>query len=216
MHPDRAERPPHRPDTPLVYSEQIAVMAARRGDEAALTWLLRHHDRMIRAIASDFYAAGHDRKDVQQEGRLGYLTAVRDWQPGRASFRHFARHCVRREIQAMVQRANRNKHAVLTHADRLERPVRVAQRPDAATVGDTLTAPPRDAGDPEHTALMREQLATMVAATDSLTALERDALTLILNDYSYADAATTLATGVRAVNNAVQRARAKLGAAGRA
>ncbi len=58
--------------------------------------------------------------------------------------------------------------------------------------------------------LAREQLRALIARTRTLSPLERRALVLANNDHSHTEIAATLHIRVRAVNNALQRARHKL------
>ena len=58
--------------------------------------------------------------------------------------------------------------------------------------------------------LAREQLRALIARTLTLSPLERRALKLANNDRSYNEIAATLHIRVRAVSNALQRARRKL------
>ncbi len=64
--------------------------------------------------------------------------------------------------------------------------------------------------DPVAKTLAREQLQALIARTRTLSPLERRALTLASNDRSHNEIAATLRIRVRAVNNALQRARHKL------
>ncbi len=64
--------------------------------------------------------------------------------------------------------------------------------------------------DPVAKTLAREQLRALIARTRILSPLERRALVLAANDRTHAEIAATLHIGVRAVTNALQRARHKL------
>ena len=58
--------------------------------------------------------------------------------------------------------------------------------------------------------LAREQLQALIARTRTLSPLERRALMLANDDRTHTEIAATLHIRVRAVNNALQRARHKL------
>jgi RNA polymerase sporulation-specific sigma factor len=64
--------------------------------------------------------------------------------------------------------------------------------------------------DPVAKVLAREQLRALIEGTRTLSPLERRALMLANNDRPHTEIAATLHIRVRAVNNALQRARHKL------
>ena len=78
--------------------EQLCAQAAN-GDRSAEETLVLRHARLVRVCARPFFLAGGDSEDLLQEGMMGLLTAIREFQEGRgASFRTFAALCVRRRI----------------------------------------------------------------------------------------------------------------------
>jgi RNA polymerase sporulation-specific sigma factor len=174
--------------------------------------VLRDHDALVRTIAREFYAPGQALEDLEQEGRVGLWTAARDFEPARGvPFAAFARVCIRRHVVAAVQRANRHKHAMLSGAERFERPVRGH---GGRLVRDVVAARAAgEADDPLRVTLTRESLEAVTAMLPALSARERRALALVADGHSYASAAEHAGGTVGGVASAVQRARRKLAAA---
>jgi RNA polymerase sporulation-specific sigma factor len=204
---------------PTSIWERRLIRAARNGDPVALTRLLSLYEPMVRRIARTLYLPGGDRDDLAQEARLGVIDAARSWDPARGvPFSSFAWLCAIREARMAVGAARARKHQILNSAFQLDRgPV-----DDAAVVGLpsgawlpalSFTIAGRRDDEPEAKTLAREQLRSVVARTHTLTALERRAIGLAASDYTHGEIADELHVGVRAVNNALQRARHKLAAA---
>ena len=183
---------------------------------------------MMRLIARRLYLPGGDHDDLAQEARMGLVDAVRTWDPERGvPFSNFAWLCATREARNAVNAARANKHHCSYHGprparrrrgramdalDRRRAPFDPTRRPAAsgsacppssASVAATTTRWPRRSA--------REQLRALIARTRTLSPLERRALALATNDHSHREIAATLHIRVRAVNNALQRARRKLG-----
>jgi RNA polymerase sporulation-specific sigma factor len=165
----------------------------------------------------------HD--DLAQEARMGLVDAVRTWDSERGvPFSNFAWLCATREARNAVQAARTAKHHLLTTATPLD--VADGNAKDALTAGGLPcdhhanaqrhqrvrnTGAARAHGDdPVAKTLGREQLRALIARTRTLSPLERRALALATNDHSHREIAATLHIRVRAVNNALQRARRKL------
>jgi len=203
------------------------ILAARRGDATAQARVLAQYEPMMRLIARRLYLPGGEPDDLAQEARVGLVDAMRRWDPARGvPFSNFAWLCATREARNAVVAARATKHHVLTMA----MPLGVADgsAKDAYTAGETpldsqanaqrrrrvrTTAAASAYGgghDPVAKILAREQLQALIARMRTLSPLERQALVLANNDRSYDEIATALHVRVRAVNNALQRARHKL------
>jgi RNA polymerase sporulation-specific sigma factor len=212
---------------PTTGSERRMILAARRGDPIAQARVLTQYEPMMRLIARRLYLPGGDPDDLAQEARMGLLDAMRTWDPARGvPFSNFAWLCSTREARNAVHAARSSKHHALTTA----MPLGVADgsAKDGYTAGETpldfqanaerrrrvrTAAPAVGAGgdhDPVAKTLAREQLQALIARTRTLSRLERRALMLANNDRSHTEIAATLHIRVRAVNNALQRARHKL------
>jgi RNA polymerase sporulation-specific sigma factor len=170
---------------------------------------------MVRRIAHTLFLPGGDRDDLAQEARVGVIDAARTWDPHRGvPFSCFARLCAIREARMAVSSACSHKHQVLSRAWPLEPSV---GRDDPSDLDREYLVPEvarvvgRRDDDPVAVTIAREQLDGVIGRMQSLTAMEREALVLAASDYTHREIADALQVRVRAVNNALQRARHKLG-----
>ncbi len=171
-------------------AEVLLIAQAKGGSQEAFAALSERYGGMIRRQAAYLHGPLLDREDLEQEGLLGLLYAVRSYKPGEsASFYTYARVCVRHR---MISAARRVKLLV------------------------TLNVPyePRQDGggnDPEQRLLDREEEERLHRRLKKhLTSLEYEALKRHLDGYSYEETARLLGVGAKAVDNALQRVRRKL------
>jgi RNA polymerase sigma-H factor len=187
--------------------------AYRHGDRAAQARLLALYEPLAQAIVRGLFLLGGEREDLAQHARLGIVHALRDWDPARgAPFKPFVRLCVVREARMAYLAARARKHQPLNAAVPLDAPGRPL---DGFAEADCVTGEERLAGvradaDPVLKTLARERLREIRERLPSLSALERDALALAASGHSHREIAGALGVSRRAVNNALQRARAKL------
>jgi len=176
--------------------ERSLLLAAKRDDRHATEELLRRYQPLLRATTHRFrLPAGIDRDDIAQEARIGFLRAIRCWQPERGPFAAFARRCVRNQVLHALDSAGAEKHKLLSHAVALDTTPLCGGR-----------------GDPEAVVLAHEQLAALALAMRALTDWERTAVHASLNEIPYGDIAREHAVTPRAVTLAARRGRRKLAA----
>jgi RNA polymerase sporulation-specific sigma factor len=176
------------------------VHAAQAGDELAFQRLLCRHQPLLNAHARRYFLPGADDDDVAQEARIGFAKAVRGYRPDAgASFRTFAAMCVARQLATALKAARRHKHLALSEASRGD---------DAQRAWERL---PADADGPAERARARERRDQLRAAATSLSALERAVLGHALAGWSTSEAAYQLGIAPKSADNALQRARTKIG-----
>ena len=84
-----------------------------------------------------YYMAGADEDDIVQEGMIGLLKAIRQFDPGKdASFGTFAGVCITRQIISAIRSAGRDKHKPLNTSVPLSNPV--VNGSEDVTIADTL------------------------------------------------------------------------------
>ena len=104
-------------------SDEALCAAARRGDRDAEEALIKRYTRLVRQLARPYYLAGGDSDDLIQEGMIGLMYGVREYDAGRAaSFRTFAERCIRNRLYSAVRAAARDKHVPLNQSVPLEIP----------------------------------------------------------------------------------------------
>ena len=165
---------------------------ARQGDEAAQSAIIAHLMPHIRRAAAANLVRGLEREDAEQEGLIALFGAINTYQPQRhAAFDTYAIRCIRTAIADARRRAGRKKHLPLNQSVPL----------------DERQAIPG----PEEQAVHREEYrATIRILRTRLSAVERRVLLLYLDGCSYQAIARRLGLTVKAVGNALTRARSKL------
>ena len=99
------------------YTDESLCAQAAAGDRTAEETLVHRHTRLVRMCARPFFLAGGDSEDLIQEGMIGLLTAIREYDPSRgARFRTFAATCVRRRLISVVRAAAGGKHTPLNES----------------------------------------------------------------------------------------------------
>ncbi len=182
--------------------EELQAMASERVSGAEET-LAERYARLVRACARPFFLSGGDSEDLIQEGMLGLLSAIREYDAGKgASFKTYAETCIRNRIQSAIRTAARKKHAPLN---------------DGVSLDDVLSDESQSLGaryyqrSPEEQVLARETEKEFISAYSRLLSkLEARVLDLYLDGLSYQEMAGALGKDVKSVDNAVQRIRRKL------
>lgn len=199
---------------------QILVRNARSGCASSHRILLRRYEGFIRWAVGRSFLKGADLDDILQEARIAWVEAVNDYDPFRhPNFLTFAEMVIRRSIYNAMQSSLAKKHTPLHGYESFSEPagkgdppetMRGQVNPSSLTVGDTLPtsepSPSEQYAAAESEQLLREFLDA------SLTPIEHGALTGFLDGETYEDIARRLGVTPKAVDNALQRSRAKLNA----
>ncbi len=134
------------------------VRRAQAGDLAAEEELLRRYKELARVKANMYYMVGADEDDVLQEGMIGLLKAVRQFDPDKeAGFRTYAGICITNQIISAIRSSRRNKHKALNTSVSLDTSIGNKEggaEDDRLRLEDTLMASPADS--PEQMLLMRD------------------------------------------------------------
>ena len=175
------------------------------GDREAEEVLVERYMRLVRTCARPLFLAGGDNGDLVQEGMLGLLSAIRQFDPSDGtSFRTFAEHCIRMRLYSAIKSASRLKHLPLNQGVSLEQlsedsPMQLSAIPDVLRC------------DPEEMVLARERTEELYSElAQCLSKLEKQVLDLYLDGLSYREIASLLGKEEKAIDNAVQRIRRKL------
>jgi RNA polymerase sporulation-specific sigma factor len=190
-------------------SDEQLVLAARSGDDQALTALLTKYRAFARVKARSYFLVGADREDIVQEGMIGLYKAIRDFNGDlESSFRSFAELCVTRQIITAIKTATRQKHGPLNNYVSFERPVGGEDDGDRV-LGDVL--PTVAISDPADLVISAERIRALQAHFDEvLSDLETEVLRLYVEGKSYQEIAERLQRHVKSIDNALQRIKRKL------
>ena len=175
---------------------------ARRGDRDAEEILVKRYNRLVRQLARPFYLAGGDSDDLIQEGMIGLICAVREYDGQRAaSFRTFAEICIRNRLYSAVRAAARDKHTPLNQSVPLEMPFFDGQSSCfGAMAGEN----------PEDLIIGRERVQDALSdVRKQLSDFEAKILGYYLDGLSCREIAKTVGRPPKSVDNAVQRIRRK-------
>ena len=189
------------------HSDENLCSRVALGDRDAEETLVRRYTRMVRMCARPYFLAGGDSEDLIQEGMVGLLHAIREYDPGReASFRHYAQVCIQNRLISAIKAAARDKHTPLNNYVSIETPLF-----DGFTIHDTCGTDHRRLENPEDTLIGREEVQErMNVLQDGLSGLEARVLRLYLSGLSYSEIAAEVKRSPKSVDNAVQRIRRKL------
>jgi RNA polymerase sporulation-specific sigma factor len=199
---DRWRRPEERSDDEL-------VLAARSGDDEALSLLLTKYRSFARVKARSYFLVGADREDIVQEGMIGLYKAIRDFNPDmQSSFRGFAELCVTRQIITAIKTATRQKHGPLNNYVSFHRPVGTDDDGERV-LSDVI--PTAAISDPADLVISAERIRALQAHFDEvLSDLETEVLRLYVEGKSYQEIAERLQRHVKSIDNALQRIKRKL------
>ena len=181
----------------------------KNGNQEIMDYLMVKYKSMVRKKARAMYLLGGENEDLIQEGMIGLIKAVRDFDvTQKTSFSSFAELCVSRQMYSAIEASNRKKHLPLNSY--------VSLYEDSEEVGERRSLPLIDTiesskeNDPEvlyfgkeYTEAFAEQLKEL------LSPLENHVLYLHLMGTDYRTIAELLGKSPKSVDNALQRIKTK-------
>ena len=181
----------------------------KNGNQEIMDYLMVKYKSMVRKKARAMYLLGGENEDLIQEGMIGLIKAVRDFDvTQKTSFSSFAELCVSRQMYSAIEASNRKKHLPLNSY--------VSLYEDSEQVGEGRSLPLIDTiesskeNDPEvlyfgkeYTEAFAEQLKEL------LSPLENHVLYLHLMGTDYRTIAELLGESPKSVDNALQRIKTK-------
>ncbi len=184
-----------------VRDQQLWVKASR-GDPAAEEELVNEYSRLVKICARPYFLAGGDSEDLIQEGLLGLLSAIRNFDPSKeVKFTTYAELCIRRRLYSAIKTASGNKHTPLNDYVSLE-----SQDLDENSAQGKVFL-----RDPEEFVIARERVDEIAdCLKGSLSRFESKVLGMYLEGLSYRELARAVHKTPKSVDNAVQRIRKKL------
>ena len=181
----------------------------KNGNQEIMDYLMVKYKSMVRKKARAMYLLGGENEDLIQEGMIGLIKAVRDFDvTQKTSFSSFAELCVSRQMYSAIEASIRKKHLPLNSY--------VSLYEDSEEVGEGRSLPLIDTiesskeNDPEvlyfgkeYTEAFAEQLKEL------LSPLENHVLYLHLMGTDYRTIAELLGKSPKSVDNALQRIKTK-------
>lgn len=186
--------------------EELCRQAAcgnRRAEEVLVT---RYH-RLVRACARPYFLTGGDSEDLIQEGMVGLIHAVREYDESKAaSFHTFAEVCIRNKLFSVLRAASCDKHTPLNQSIPLDIPFFDSN--SYSQVASDLVA-----SSPEDLLIHREYMESLLSGVrKQLSEFEAKILGYYLDGYSCQEIAAFVGRSLKSVDNAVQRVRRKISA----
>ncbi len=180
---------------------QLVAGGSREAEEALVT----RYNRLVRTCARPFFLVGGDSEDLTQEGMVGLIKTVREYDPAKtASFRTFAEICIRSRLYSVLRAAARDKHAALNQSVPLDTPFFDSNSYTSGTSQLAQQNPEESLIDREHTA------ALLAGVRKQLSEFEAKILGYYLDGLSCREIAETVGRPPKSVDNAVQRIRRKV------
>ena len=122
-------------------SDEALCCFAQQGSGQAAEDLVKRYTRLVKTCARPYFLVGADAEDLLQEGMLGLMKAIREFDGRKgAPFGAFAKLCVTRKIFSAVRAAAALKHDPLNHSMSIDRPL----FEDLAESHTRVTAPSSD------------------------------------------------------------------------
>ena len=181
----------------------------RAGDRDIMDYIMVKYKSMVRKKARAMYLLGGENEDLIQEGMIGLIKAVRDYDESQgASFSSFAELCVSRQMYSEIEASKRKKHLPLNTYVSLYEESEVEK--DGRTMPLIDTIEPEQENDPEALYFGKEYTEAFVEQLkENLSALENHVLYLHLMDTDYRKIAELLDKSPKSIDNALQRIKNK-------
>ena len=189
--------------------DEEVVRYAKGGSRRATEHLLLKYRGIVEGKARSYFLIGADHEDIVQEGMIGLFKAIRDFRTDKLlPFRAFAELCISRQIFTAIKAATRQKHIPLNSYVSLHASLFDAD--SDRTLLDTLAE--SDNSDPEQVVITRQFSDDLrFRIRRELSDLESAVLRGHLEGKSYQEIAQELRRRVKSVDNALQRAKRKIG-----
>lgn len=190
--------------------EQL-IVRLREGESEIMDFLMIKYKEMVRKKAKEMYLIGGENDDLIQEGMIGLIKAVRDFDVSLGtSFISFAQLCVSRQMYSAIQASKRQKHFPLNSYVSLY-DSREGQEDDSdLPLIDTIE--PGVENNPEALYFGKESTQALIAKLEeNLSVLENKVLYLYLAGADYRTIANILDKSPKVIDNALQRIRGKAG-----
>ena len=192
------------PEMGMQSDEELCLLAAS-GNRLAEEALVTRYNRLVRTCARPFFLAGGDSEDLTQEGMVGLITAVREYDAGKeASFRTFAEICIRSRLYSVLRASARDKQQPLNQSLSLD---------DSHFDSNPLTSGTNNLAqrNPEDFLIDREHTAALLSGVrKQLSEFEAKILGFYLDGLSCREIAKAVNKPPKSVDNAVQRIRRKV------
>lgn len=192
-------------------TDEQLIRRMREGEPEIMDFLLMKYKNLVRKKARHIYLLGGEKEDLIQEGMIGLMKAVQNYdESAGSSFFCFAEMCISRQMYSAVEASKRKKHIPLNSYISLY-DVNEEQKEDKSIpLIDTIE--PQADNNPEAIYFSREYSEDFLEQLERvLSPLENHVLYLHLNGTDYRKIAELLDKSPKTVDNALQRIKKKAG-----
>lgn len=191
--------------------EDVVKIAISEGKSELFDFMVNKYKNFVRFKAKSYFLVGAEREDVVQEGMIGLVKAIKNFNNTRSiSFRSFAEICIRRQIITAIKTANRKKHVPLNSY----LPIVGAQKERSDNV---YTEVPLKACltnkifDPQEIFTIKETFEILKKRMNrNLSRFEKRVLEMHVQGLNYIEIALKMAKTPKSIDNAIQRAKKKM------
>lgn len=190
-------------------TDEQLIERLRGGDREIMDHIMVKYKSMVRKKARAMYLLGGENEDLIQEGMIGLIKAVRDYDASQgASFSSFAELCVSRQMYSAIEASKRKKHLPLNTYVSLYEESEVEKDGRAMPLIDTIE--PEQDNDPASLYFGKEATEVLVEQLkENLSAFENHVLYLHLMGTDYRKIAELLDKSPKSIDNALQRIKNK-------
>lgn len=177
-------------------------------DEELFNSLVEQYASMIRGICRRFYLVGGTDEDLYQEGMIGFLEAIKNFDTKRADFggevfTKYAMTCVKRKVIDAIKHANAHKNQPLNNSVSI---VQTNSDDEEFEIGEIGTA-----YDPEEIYLLHESDDEKIDfLINILSPFEQKVLMLYLDGLTSSEIGKKLGKTARSITNTIQRIKLKV------
>ena len=182
--------------------QELAAVGDRQAEER----LVVKYMRLVRRCSRPFFLVGGAPEDLIQEGMLGLLSAIRQYDPKQnAAFKTYAELGIKNRLLSAVKTDSRLKHNPLNDGLPLDSLLSEESQIPLLAYTELFRRTP------EEQVLAREnKMELQQSFKRCLSPMERNVLRLYLDGLSYQEIAEQTGKPIKAVDNAIQRIRRKL------
>ncbi len=182
-------------------TDEDLSLLSKSGNSEAEDILMERYKGYVRKLSHARYLVGGDSDDLIQEGMIGLMKAVRDYDPEKgASFKTFATLCIMRQQTTAIDSAVRKKNEPLNHSISI-----------SSEEWESAVRMMREQQSPEEILVSNESSMELLGhLKDILSPFENEVLELYLQEKGYREIAEELGKTPKTIDNAIQRIRIKV------
>lgn len=190
-------------------TDEQLIARLRSGETEIMDFIMVKYKPMVRKKARAMYLLGGENEDLIQEGMIGLIKAVRNFDESQGtSFAGFAELCVSRQMYSAIEASKRKKHMPLNSYVSLYE--KGGENDENKNVPLIDTIEPDVDNNPEALYFGKEYTEEFAGKLkETLSPLENHVLYLHLMGTDYRTIAELLDKSPKTIDNALQRVKAK-------